>query len=154
MSSTSRGVAAGPRLRRPAYPGSRRTPDDEPHYRQQAWSQTGAEASEELEDEDDTAGLFGGTDGRAQTRPGHDPADRLRPAPPALDRRLLAAGTSRGRRRGGEGAAAAFDRFLAAGPARLRGRAAEPARLRQRRPAGAVGSYRDRPRRGNGPRRP
>src|SRR5215471_19320645 len=54
-------------------------------------------------DEDDTAGLFGGTDGQVQTRPGHDdPADRLRPAPPALDRRLLATGTGRWRRRGGE----------------------------------------------------
>src|SRR2546430_12507520 len=50
MSSTSRGVAAGPRLRRPAYPGSRHTPDDEPHYRQEAWRQTGAEAFEELKE--------------------------------------------------------------------------------------------------------
>jgi hypothetical protein len=31
-------------------PGSRRTPDDEPRYRQEAWRKAGAEASEELKE--------------------------------------------------------------------------------------------------------
>src|SRR5262249_8439165 len=58
------------------------------------------------------------------------PADRLRPAPPPLDHRLLAAGADRGRGRGRPGTATAVLRLLAAGPAGLPDRPGDPARVR------------------------